>query len=261
VLDALRTEINPLTREPFFPAAICSRLATGHPILFNHLRVEDLVRVAEEEVNRVAALLGAQHNQQYEISGDIPMALVMREGAETDARTIKARAEAFLKEELFKACQLFADKHVDDAFNKIRDVFVSVDEERAGEVARRLFRERQRTTVLLIGDALLGECYASILPEVEWLMAASADAAFAVLAKTSPDFVLLDLTIQEISPVVYTDLAAAFHDVSSPVGPRKTELHFDYRPLAATRFAGGQRILEQLHARMPEIPVFLLSRE
>jgi hypothetical protein len=32
ILDALETEVDPLTREPFFPAAICSRLATGYPV-------------------------------------------------------------------------------------------------------------------------------------------------------------------------------------------------------------------------------------
>ena len=261
VLDALRTEVNPLTREPFFPAAICSRLATGHPILFNHLRVDDLVQVAQKEVNRVAVLLAAQYRQQYVAADEIAMALVMREGAQTDARTIKARAEAFLKEELFKSCQLFADERVDEMFAVIREVAVEIDEEGAGELGQRLFRERQRATVLFIGDAVLGRLYTEALPEVEWLTAASPDAAFAVLGKASPDFVLLDLTLEEPSRVAYADVAEAFRDVSAPTELRKTELHFDYRPLAAKRFAGGQRTLEQLHARMPDVPVYLLSLE
>jgi ATP-dependent metalloprotease FtsH len=261
VLDALRTEINPLTREPFFPAAICSRIATGHPILFNHLRVDDLVQVARKEVDRVAMLLASRHQQQYTVASEIPIALVMREGARTDARTIKARAEAFLKEELFKACQLFADERVDAALATIRQLVVEIDEEYAGEFAQRLFRERQQPAVLLIGDLLVGQFYSEILPEVEWITAASGDAAFALLGKSSPDFVLLDLAIQERPQKAYGSVSEAFHDVSAPVGARRTELHFDYRPLAAARFASGQRILEQLHARMPDIPVYLLSRQ
>ncbi|MCH8809222.1 MAG: AAA family ATPase [Proteobacteria bacterium] len=47
ILDALRSERDPRTGEPHFPAAICSRMATGYPILFNHLRVPELARVAE----------------------------------------------------------------------------------------------------------------------------------------------------------------------------------------------------------------------
>jgi ATP-dependent metalloprotease FtsH len=261
ILDALRTEINPTTREPFFPAAICSRLATGHPILFNHLRVDDLVQVAHKELSRMAALLSAQHQRQYVVASDIPMALVLREGAQTDARTIRARAEAFLKEELFKSCQLFADERVDEAFAAIRDVAVEIDEDSAGDLAHRLFHDRQPATVLLISNMLLGRVYAEFLPEVHWLPAATADAAFTTLAKSSPDFVLLDLNIQKPSTTAYADIAEAFRDISAPVLPRKTELHFDYQPLAAKRFAEGQRILEQLHARMPDTPVYLLSIE
>jgi ATP-dependent Clp protease ATP-binding subunit ClpA len=57
ILDALRSEVDPRTREPFFPAALCSRLATGYPILFNHLRVDDLTQIAQAELARVGTLL------------------------------------------------------------------------------------------------------------------------------------------------------------------------------------------------------------
>ncbi|MFQ5473535.1 MAG: AAA family ATPase [Dehalococcoidia bacterium] len=54
ILDALESEKDPETRQPFFPAAICSRMATGYPVLFNHLGVNELERVAHAELLRTA---------------------------------------------------------------------------------------------------------------------------------------------------------------------------------------------------------------
>ncbi|MBI3304582.1 MAG: AAA family ATPase, partial [Deltaproteobacteria bacterium] len=261
ILDALRSEIDPRTREPFFPAAICSRLATGYPILFNHLRVDDLACIARAELARVGKLLETRHGQRYVVSDEVPLAIVMREGAQTDARTVKAQAEAFLKEEVFKACQLFADERVDTALAGVDEVSVEIDEEHAGEVAGRLFRDLERPVVLFVGDALLGRFYTEVIPEVEWYAVSSADQVFDVLTKRTVDFVLLDLTLPAQIPAQYPDLAAAFSDVSAPLGPDKTVLAFDHSPLAARRFAAGQQLLEQLHTRMPETPVFLFSLE
>ncbi|MBI3795864.1 MAG: AAA family ATPase [Deltaproteobacteria bacterium] len=261
ILDALRSEVDPRTREPFFPAALCSRLATGYPILFNHLGVDDLTQIAQAELARVGTLLERQHGQRYAIAAEVPLALVMREGAQADARTIKAQAEAFLKEEVFKACQLFADERVDTVLAGIAQVSVEIDDEHAGEVADRLFRETVHPVVLFVGDPLLGQIYTEGMPEVDWCVAPSADQVFDTLTKRAVDFVLLDLGLQPQAIVQYEDLAAAFRDVSVPLGPDKTILAFDHSPPAARQFAAGQHILHQLHTRMPDTPVFLFSVE
>ncbi len=260
ILDSLRDEVDPRTRAPVFPAAICSRLATGYPILFEHLRVHDLVRVAEAELERVATLLERIHGQRYRPTPEVPLAIVMREGAATDARTVKARAEAFLKEEVFKACRLFTDERVDAALGAIQDVCIELDEERAGEVADGIFRDDSRPTVLFIGDESTGRLHARHVSGVEWCVAPSAEEAFDVLAKRSVDLALLDLALREERGTGRSGVAEAFRDVSV-AGPDKTLLGFDHVPPAAHRFAAGQRVLEQLHTRAPEIPVYLFCPE
>jgi ATP-dependent Clp protease ATP-binding subunit ClpA len=81
-------------------------MATGYPILFNRLKVEDLCRIVHAEIHRVSKLIEKQHGQKLSVQEEIPLALVMREGIQTDARTIKAQGETFLKEEVFKASYL-----------------------------------------------------------------------------------------------------------------------------------------------------------
>lgn len=259
ILDALRTEIDPHTRAPFFPAAICSRMATGYPILFNRMTVKDLSRIAAAELSRVAALLEKQHGQHYAFTDEVPMALVVREGGQTDARTVKAVAESFLKEEVFKTCQLFSDEHVDEAFRNISEISVEIDKEHAGELANRLFWDQRRPAVLFVGDPFLAQFYGEVIPEIEWCSAANPDQVFDILARRSVDFVLLDLALQASVSTEYPDLGAAFHDLSERAPLPKTELHFDHAPLAARRYSVGQQLLERLHARMPEVPIYLLS--
>ena len=159
VLDALRSEIDPLTRVPFFPVAICSRMATGYPILFNRLRVQDLCQIVRAEIDRVAKLIEKQHGLTLSIQDEIPLALVMREGAQTDARTVKSQADAFLKEEVFKACQLFSDANIDRAFGAIREISVEIDQECAGDTSDKLFHDTKKPEVLFVGPDLLGHVY------------------------------------------------------------------------------------------------------
>jgi ATP-dependent Clp protease ATP-binding subunit ClpA len=81
ILDALEHETDPRTGKPCFPQAICSRLATGYPVLFNHLRVNELERVVRAELIRVAGLLQQQYRKQVDFHELLPMCLVLREGA------------------------------------------------------------------------------------------------------------------------------------------------------------------------------------
>jgi hypothetical protein len=225
------------------------------------LRVDDLTRIVQAELTRVGGLMERRHGQRYTVAEEIPLAIVMREGAQSDARTVKAQAEVFLKEEIFKACQLFADERVDSALAGIEEVRVEIDEEHAGEVADHLFRDTQRPAVLFVGEAFLGRFYTEAIPQMEWILALNPDQIFDVLTKRAVDFVLLDLAVRPSSSVQYEDLSQAFGDVSKPLSANKTVLDFDYSPLAARRYAVGQQILEQLHARMPEVPVYLFSLE
>ena len=43
LLDAIRKDKNPYTGEQLFPEAICSRIASGNIIMFNHLEKPDIL--------------------------------------------------------------------------------------------------------------------------------------------------------------------------------------------------------------------------
>ena len=57
ILGALETDTHPQTGKPFFPAAICSRIATGWPMMFNHLQAHNLEHISAMEFARFCDLI------------------------------------------------------------------------------------------------------------------------------------------------------------------------------------------------------------
>ena len=245
ILDALASEQNPLTKEPFFPAAICSRMATGYPVLFNHLQVSDLERVVRSELARMAALFEKQYGKRVTYQDTVPMCLVLREGGGGDARTLRSQAEAFVKAEIFKFCRLFRAERLDEVLQKVDVVHFTVEgdpRDLAPEV-RTLFEKDERPRVLLVaGEKWTAFCHEAT-PQVEWLAANTPEDALQVLAAEEVDVALLDLWLGRTAG-----------------GLSMTMAHFDNVPAAARGLDQGQELLRRIHERLPGMPVYLLSR-
>lgn len=242
ILDALANEKDPRTGQPFFPAALCSRLGKGYPVLFNLLGVPDLVRVVEAELRRVADLVERQYYIQVAFDTAVALCLVLREGARADARTLCAQAERFVKGELFQFCQLFKTERLDEVLERVETVRFGLDEDAADEPTLvQLLRFDSSPCVLLVTSSINAATYQMLFPEVDWRPAGSVEDIAQVLATSEPDLALVDPWLDEIIPVA-----------------QGTILDFDHFPAAARSLERGQELLRALHARQPELPVLLL---
>ena len=244
ILDALENEKDPETRQPFFPAAICSRLATGYPVLFNHLGVNELERVARSELTRTAGLFERQYYKQVDFHQLLSLCLVLREGARVDARTLRSQSETFIKTELFKFCQLFKTDRLEDIFEQVDRIHISLDgglQEMDQEV-RALFDQQERPRILLVADTDLADLYREYITGVDWRTTSSADDALEILANEEIDMVLVDIWIGRST------------ETSSV-----TIRHFDHVPAAARGLDQGQELLRKIRDRLPDVPVYLLS--
>ena len=94
VIKALASDLNPTTKEPLFPAAICSRFASGNVVMFNHLESNNLYKIAKRELDSNAK--GFERTMEVRVSIDdhVPSAIMFAEGGKADARTVKGRADA-----------------------------------------------------------------------------------------------------------------------------------------------------------------------
>ena len=106
ILRALEGEKNPTTGETIFPAAICSRLGTGYPVLFNRFDVGTLERIATGQLDRTCKEAEHRLAVPFRYAPEIPFLLLLREGAQTDARTLCSQTDSFVKSEIFRLCRL-----------------------------------------------------------------------------------------------------------------------------------------------------------
>ena len=244
ILDALANDKDPRTGQPFFPAALCSRLGKGYPVLFNPLSVPDLVRVVQAELWRVADLLERQYYIQVVFDTVVALCLVLREGARADARTLCAQAERFVKGELFQFCQLFKTERLDEVLERVETVRFGLDEDAVADPALDpLFQPEIRPCVLLVTSSLNATTYQMLFPEMDWRPAESVEDIGHVLATSEPDFALVDPWLEQTIPSVQ----------------KGTIMDFDHIPVGARRLERSQELLRALHARQPELPVFLLA--
>lgn len=245
ILDALRAEKTP-SGQPAFPPAICSRLSTGYPVLFNHLGVGELERIASVEIERVAAMMEQQYYKSISYDDRLPLALVLREGAATDARTVRAQSGLFIQTELFKLSELFTRRRLERTWQATDALHFGFDaEDTMEEEISSLFEPAQPPKVLLVAEEELCSLYRSRIPELSWLTASTAEQALSILADQEADLVLLDLWVGSASARGIVDPTATMHQ-------------FDFIPPGTQALAEGQACLNLIHQRLPQLPVYFL---
>ena len=251
ILSALANEKNPADGRPAFPPAICSRLAQGYPVMFNHLDANELVRIADAEMRRTGNLLERQYFKAFGHDELVPLALVLRQGARVDARQLRSEAEQFVKAELFKFCSLFSGQRAEEVLEEADRVqFTLPDSERQRPEIAELFQPTDRPAVLLAADEGFIELCCRQVPEIRWVAARSPEEAAEQLAVEEVDLVLLDL---------WMGAGRTGGGAESAEWIDTRSAGFDHVPLAARTLDLGRRMLRLLHERFPQMPVYLLS--
>ena len=246
ILDALRTEKGPRGR-PFFPPALCSRLATGYPLLFNYLGVNELERIARTESERVAGLIEQQYYKSVTFDDLLPLALVLREGANTDARAVRSQSGIFVRTELFKFSGLYDSRRFERVLQGIDALHFGLEpwpEDRPE--AASIFEPPGQAKVLLVATEALADVFQQRISGVEWLTASNTQDALQILATDEVDMVLLDIWLGR-------DANTLTGTLGGTIG------QFDHVPAAARALAEGQECLRAVRQRLPTLPVYLLS--
>ena len=101
LLDAIRKDKNPYTGEQLFPEAICSRIASGNIIMFNHLKTRHLVKMIETQFAEVSRAVEQRLGYQITYDKDLSLLFLYHYGGLTDARIASAQGKNFLEREIF----------------------------------------------------------------------------------------------------------------------------------------------------------------
>jgi cell division protease FtsH len=245
LINALENEKDPQTGRPFFPPAICSRLSTGYPVLFNHLKIKELVRIVDTEMKRFANLFEKQYFKRLEYHELLPIFLILREGVKVDARTLRSQTEIFIKTEIFKFSQLFKSENLERVLSKINKIRIDIDENaEVSEGENLIMNPDGKPLILLIASDTVSEFVKVNIDGIEWVSTDSPQDALNFLGNKEFDLILLDLWIGNTASISL-----------------KTIQGFDHAPVSSQRFKAGQELLRTINTRFSGTPVYILSNQ
>jgi len=256
LINALETEKNPQTGQPFFPTAITSRMATGWPLLFNHLQAHNLEKISAGEMKRFCSLFEKQYGIEAEFDPLVPTALLFSEGGQADARTLRAQTELFFKNEVFKVCRLFTDEHFNEALSGVDKLRFIVETDNLPDAVRPLFFCDEKPEILLYGSPSFAARCREKLKGYLLYDTQSVEEALSIAGEKDIRLILLDVAGQSSEPTAYDPMRTMLEGSPELL---KSAGAFDFASMAAGMLRDGNRLFRSVRERLPELPVYLLE--
>lgn len=192
ILQALSTDVNPITGSALFPPAICSRFAFGNVIMFNHMSASHLMQIADGEMRKQAKAIITKSNVKIELDERLPYAVIFSEGGKADARTIKGKSISFVYQELYELLRLVNSENNNYSVEELKSIkFELLLPENERVLA--LFERQEKPNVLVFADEDIGKKCASLIKSANVLVANDQEEALTILEKNDIAIIVCDL--------------------------------------------------------------------
>lgn len=193
IIKALQEDINPATREPFFPEAICSRFAFGNVVMFNHMDAYGLCEIAKRTITKNISNFEKATEVEFEIDPRVYTALLFSEGSSADARTITGRAGTFFNKEIYELFRLIGSKNAKTDIADVEKIRICVDLDSADASIASFFVSEENTEILVFAAPDTVELCREKLPGANVLGTQDMKGAIEVMKKHEINFVLIDM--------------------------------------------------------------------
>ncbi len=206
ILRALSTDVNPSTGIPCFPAAICSRFASGNVVMFNHVTAHNLREIAKKEVQKHARNFEENVGIKVEIDEAVYTSLLFAEGGAADARMITSRAGTFFDDELFELFRLLDSECAETEIRDLEKIHIGVELPRDNKEIRDLFERRDAFEVLVFGSDQVCTGCAEASPETGFIHVQDIGPAQKLLHDHDVSHVFIDITYGQIGDKRYLNI-------------------------------------------------------
>ncbi len=152
IVKALQNDVNIETGAPYFPAAICSRFASGNVVMFNRVGAHNLRVIAKKEIERHIEELEKESGIMFDVDDMVYTAILFAEGSSADARTVRSRAKSFFNDELYELLRLVASEKVNSGISDIENIKISVDFSNTESEISDLFMSCKKTQALMLAS-------------------------------------------------------------------------------------------------------------
>lgn len=147
ILDALQNEKHPLTGHTLFPAAICSRFATGNVVMFNHLSSHYLMKITWKNFEECKQSFQEKYGIGLSFDKKLASTFLFHMSSNMDARIISSQSGNFIRSELFEFARQSSER-VD--FQKLKTIHFIINENGADEKVVQLFSQQKIEQVLVV---------------------------------------------------------------------------------------------------------------
>lgn len=238
LLKAFETEISPVTNQPFFPAAITSRLGTGYPLMFGHLQAHHLVEIISMEFDKCRALMEKEYDITINADKNVFLSLLFSEGGNADARTLTARTRLFFKNEVFKLLSVKPN-----FLSNVTAINFDCELENIPDKTRKLFYDDEKPDILLYTEKAFELNCRKFLEGYKIYAVNNADEAIDIIQKYEVDFAIIDIAHRN------TGEERQYTGDADPVTVS----------FGSKSFQDGKRLFMTLTETVPELPIYLLE--
>ncbi len=149
LIDAIRSEKNSYGM-PVLPPEICSRIASGNTVMFNHLSVRYLAELVRINFDKIVKDMNSEYGVDVTYARELPLLFIYNRGGDIDARVAVGQSGKFLKDEIYELIRQMENRP--DACGTIRKIRIDVDWEGIEQELLRLFRNDDKSEVLVFSD-------------------------------------------------------------------------------------------------------------
>jgi len=250
ILSALEEESDRFKAQKF-PKSLLSRLNQGYLILFNHLSINELIRIIKSKLEKLEhgfkKFLPAL--KTIDVDERIPYLMLLKGGANTDAREINANIIKIFTETLTKIVSLSKNRDISLNINKINNIIFKTDD--FTKNLSDFVISMQNSKILIFTSPAIKEIITqnSKLPKnIDLHFLDSSSLASEKLFKEDFDMILLD-------PWCGSEKSKKnVNNLNNTANQFKHDTIIESKALFE-----GRKILEIISNRFSEIPLYLLS--
>ena len=147
LVDAIQKEKNDYG-EPALPPELCSRIASGNTVMFNHLSIRYLVQMVNDNFNRIAVGMEKEYGCSVTYSNILPLLFLYNRGGEIDARVAMGQSGKFIKDELYELTRQLDNCQSKE--QKISSIHLDVEWDGMDTELKHLFVNDEKTEVLFL---------------------------------------------------------------------------------------------------------------
>ncbi len=175
------------TLQKEFPAAICSRFASGNVVMFNHIPAHNLRKIVRQEVLRHARNFEREVGVTVDVEERVFTALMLAEGGTADARAVRGRAASFFDDELYELFRL-------SGIGDIENIKIGVKLPKENKEIYSLFVGEEKPDVLLFSNQQVAKQCARQKAKCHFVNTHCVETAADILYEQDIKVVLLDFT-------------------------------------------------------------------